>query len=701
MRIILTEGQYDRIFLNDFLSISGVVLNEEENKSSITILPGPNAGEIQQFLINKGFYKGIKDWDFSDITAEAFAKYYGSASLGWIKTVEELYDELNVMGYDVGEKTGKLFGPKMAQVISDLIKEKESKNTNGITLGNDSELLTKKERWTLLNYIKNIDNPSNAKKLNISPEVGEFCKPCYDEEDDEELLNIFFGPPTPVKSKSIYGTGPKFNSCIACHNPHVFTNDFSGVEGEKAKVIYKLALQSYDQDPKEVYGKVLNAPIELGKAIYNSLKCEGSEGIDYLTCVIDNLSIGASLIPYVGTVVSAFFDAINTVIYLGEAVVYGAQSQYNLLIGDTKGYNEKQKEALMKLGFAGLSALGIIPGVTEAKAIARIGEPVIKATEKITVEITQKGVQNMSKREINNLIKKETKNLTEDQVKQVGELLQTLGDPKKLKNLGYEDVVKFNKEVDEFLKKYKSIKVKGRNVKISRRSLAAYIGTKEGKTILAKSGNDLSKALKSQAFKESFKTFIVQLTLSGVMVGGMGYYEYTKKEELEKDAFDGKIYAIVKLAGYDWNNTKEVFGVSPKDSYNDNILLKKAWKAGWRPYDEKKDPQEGVMWLMKNPKFQTDTFKEKYRNADVTGAGEYKMNTDNLNSENLKKYKESINNAKKSSSIEINPDDADDNIGDSLQFYYNKEYIKQKSELEGDNDIEKLINFYNQQPKKE
>ena len=136
----------------------------------------------------------------------------------------------------------------------------------------------------------------------------------------------------------------------------------------------------------------------------------------------------------------------------------------------------------------------------------------------------------MSKKEINNLIKKETKNLTEDQVKQVGELLQMLGDPKKLKNLGFEDVVKFNKEVDEFLKKYKSIKVKGRNVNINRRSLAAYIGTQKGKTILAKSGNDLSKALKSQAFKESFKTFIIQLTLSGVMVGGMGYYEYTKND---------------------------------------------------------------------------------------------------------------------------------------------------------------------------
>ena len=685
MRIILSEGQYSRIFLNDFLNISGGCINEEENKNGITLLPSPNAGEIQQFLINKGFYKGTKDWDFGDKSAEAFGKYY--KKFGPIKTLKELYTELKVMGYPVGDNFG--FGKDMAQVISDLIKEKESKNTNGITLGNDSELLSKKERWTLLNYIKNIDNPSNAKKLNISPEVGEFCKPCYDEEDDEELLNYFLGPKKPVESKSIYGTGPKFNSCIACHNPHVFTGDFSGEDGKKAKEIYQLALQSYEQDPKEVYSKVLNAPVILGKAIYDSLKCEGSEGIDYLTCVIDNLSIGASLIPYVGTVISAFFDAINAIIYTGEAIVYGAQSQYNLLIGDTKGYNEKQKEALMKLGFAGLSALGIIPGVTEAKAIARIGEPVIKATEKITVEITQKGVQNMSKKEINNLIKKETKNLTEDQVKQVGELLQMLGDPKKLKNLGFEDVVKFNKEVDEFLKKYKSIKVKGRNVNINRRSLAAYIGTQEGKTILAKSGNDLSKALKSQAFKESFKTFIIQLTLSGVMVGGMGYYEYTKKEKLEKEAKDGKIYAIVQLAGYDWDLTKEIFGVNPKNSYNDNILLKKAWNKGWRPWDENENIEEGVMWLMKNPKYQTDIFKENHLKQNIDSTGGIEIDVEELNQEKLDFYKSNIESLKNKNKV------------DGIIQFQGKEELEQQFNDENDNLNEKdMIDFFHNEIKK-
>jgi hypothetical protein len=111
-RVIISEGQYDRIFLN-------------EQK-----LPGANAGEIQQFLIDNGvlppyrIVKGKKysnkDWDFGDGTAKAFAKYYGLTN---IKTVKQLHNKLNSDGYNVGNRVG--FGTDMAQVLSDLIKERE------------------------------------------------------------------------------------------------------------------------------------------------------------------------------------------------------------------------------------------------------------------------------------------------------------------------------------------------------------------------------------------------------------------------------------------------------------------------------------------------------------------------------------------------------------------------------------------------
>lgn len=53
---------------------------------------------------------------------------------------------------------------------------------------------------------------------------------------------------------------------------------------------------------------------------------------------------------------------------------------------------------------------------------------------------------------------------------------------------------------------------------------------------------------------------------------------------LADDAAKGNISSIVKLAGYDWDSTKEIFMSDSKE--NDNNLLKQAWESGWRPYDK-------------------------------------------------------------------------------------------------------------------
>ena len=104
-RVIISEGQYGRIFLN-------------EQK-----LPKANAGEIQQFLKGKGIYKNKVDYKFQDGTAKAFAQYYYSINTD-INTVHKLWKKLKSEKRDVGGTTG--FGPKMAKVISDMIKYKEN-----------------------------------------------------------------------------------------------------------------------------------------------------------------------------------------------------------------------------------------------------------------------------------------------------------------------------------------------------------------------------------------------------------------------------------------------------------------------------------------------------------------------------------------------------------------------------------------------
>ena len=141
MKIILTENQYNRIFLGDVLNIEGLYINEQ-NKNKTIILPEPNACQIQKFLEKNGFLEkdGYTYCKFGDSSAEAFAEYY--KKFGPMKTLRELYDELKVMRYPVGEEFG--FGPKMAKVISDLIKEKEGKGKKVLQTSEKCENVCKK-----------------------------------------------------------------------------------------------------------------------------------------------------------------------------------------------------------------------------------------------------------------------------------------------------------------------------------------------------------------------------------------------------------------------------------------------------------------------------------------------------------------------------------------------------------------------------
>ena len=77
-----------------------------------------------------------------------------------------------------------------------------------------------------------------------------------------------------------------------------------------------------------------------------------------------------------------------------------------------------------------------------------------------------------------------------------------------------------------------------------------------------------------------------------------------KKRNLKKDAKAGNISSIVKNDNYPWEETKEKF--KSDGSIEDNELLKKAWKAGWRPDGDKYVPEE----------FRTDKYKEWLESQD-------------------------------------------------------------------------------------
>jgi hypothetical protein len=91
-----------------------------------------NAGDIQQFLIDNGFYKQKKDWSFGDTTAEAFGKYffggvakYNGQPIQGKGSFKLLFNKLKNAGLPIGDKIGP--GPKFITTIANLINKKQIK----------------------------------------------------------------------------------------------------------------------------------------------------------------------------------------------------------------------------------------------------------------------------------------------------------------------------------------------------------------------------------------------------------------------------------------------------------------------------------------------------------------------------------------------------------------------------------------------
>ncbi len=89
-----------------------------------------NAGDIQQFLIDNGFYKQKKDWSFGDTTAEAFGKYffggvakYNGRPIQGKGAFKLLFNKLKNAGMPIGDTIGA--GPKFITTISNLINKKQ------------------------------------------------------------------------------------------------------------------------------------------------------------------------------------------------------------------------------------------------------------------------------------------------------------------------------------------------------------------------------------------------------------------------------------------------------------------------------------------------------------------------------------------------------------------------------------------------
>ncbi len=287
----------------------------------------------------------------------------------------------------------------------------------------------------------------------------------------------------------------------------IHKNDREAMEGLKSlgKVIYD-GFDCSTIKPKEDEDK------DEDKSWWDYFTQTGESWLEYGHCIVDNISMAVSVVPVIGTAASAIADLLNSVVYLGEARYHSLTGSYLSLTGDYEGAKKQFKKGGIAVGFAGLAALGIIPGVSEVKALGKISKNVIEKSDNILKELKKQGIKKGSKEaedimKVVQVTEKYSKGMSTIEKKQLGELLDLLGNPEVkegIKNMG-----KFNDFTQNFMK-WTGLK---------NYQLRSLIGSKDFNKILKNNGNDIYKALKSNETKKLISNIIAQGVSAVAMVG--------------------------------------------------------------------------------------------------------------------------------------------------------------------------------------
>lgn len=301
-------------------------------------------------------------------------------------------------------------------------------------------------------------------------------------------------------------------------------------------------------------------------------------------CVLDLLSIVSLTIPGVGLAVSAGLDFLN-------AGAYGLEG--------LTAKNTADRDAAFLA--AGLTMLGgfLGGGIGQTRRIIKYGSKKPKifnyASDVMsTVQKEFKGVKNLKsvkdKTKLAEIYKeaKQIHKMSDDDILIAHDLL------KYYKKLDPAIVKEYTKAMGE-LKKLSSVD-KGNLIKLVR--------NESFQKLVKNSGNDILTSLKKYMSKVAKKEAVMEgalfIALTEVMEQPSVQKWIGEKYKMLKYSGRKDIRGLVEKDGYDWGNVKEIF--LSDSTEQDNVKLKQAWLKGWRP-------EIGRDWLIKNPKYQTKTFK--------------------------------------------------------------------------------------------
>ena len=521
---------------------------------------------------------------------------------------------------------------------------------NIINNKNDVKQLTDKERETIANYLKNMDQGNNIDKINnitknketnLDGKSAEFCKPCTKPMSNSQVVDWYFNTSIPTKSQyekslndarlNAAGYSEKVlddmikNTISIEEMVWVRTKDSDKpLDGawrwinslsteEKIRVVndFKRSRKKTTFQSTELIPDANNHCMVCHKFVgpFAMTKEQDPEGYELFVramnttnwlddphLILDILSIVVLVIPVAGVFISAGIDLANAGLY----------------------YKEGDKEMA-----AFMVAVAVIPGgmgvwkLLYKKGITKQVNKSYKwalAEQKAGREVTKEALDEKLKKELGEKYFKNNKKLLDGYFNTI----KAADSPVVKKS--FESVAKVAEKTPGYWKSF----------------------MKNGKTtqkFLKANGDDIYKAylayLKSVARREmligmgiytiilSFGDELVTFALEEIPGVEEALIKY-KKWTLKQDADKGNISSIIRHAGYDWEVTKKIFMVTPykenKDqNVADNTLLKKAWRSGWRPYD-KNDPDSPL--IIPDEKFWTPKMKEFHEEEEKKIADE-------------------------------------------------------------------------------
>lgn len=636
-RIVISESQYSRLFLNE-QQLTGY--ERAQNQWKIFGSENPETGRniIEKDVVIH--YKGLSDQYFVELgkmnkntgVGDGFEYDYGKGTPG-----------LDFMDDRGAGRQGALISQDKDKLEKDIYDGKKKENVE--KMGKEYPELTEgmDTYYQIVTHNKNVNEqskliPQYCKKPNLTQPYYEFI--CDDDEFDctNEIINQakksakgkenVYGKwftPSPWNKHNIpkYGyylvftDNPGKDPWIHCDNETSkgvwVYNTYAGFHcGCMVSQNKKYLSRSGESDENYMLGfdqkvKVWEKSKEPG--FLDSVAQWAGGCTEDFHCVLDVLSIAALALPGVGLAVSAGIDLLNGMSYGVEA--------YNAT-------NKEDRHAAILAG--GLTMFGglVGGGIKQTNKIIKYGSIDPKIYEYAsdvmsTVQKEYKGVKSLKsidpEKGLNALGKKTDPKLGEiygQAAKKYG-----LNDNEVL--LAH-DLLKNFSNIDPAIAKQYANTLSDLGSKIDKGNLVLLGKNKGLKTAIDASGGDIVEGLSKYMGKVARKEAVMEASLFVILTEAMEQPSVQKwmSEKYSMLKYSGRedIRGLVEKEGYDWENTKEIFmsistknpdgskndSYSDKQSEEDNSLLKKAWEKEWRP-------ELGADWLIKNPKYQTKTFK--------------------------------------------------------------------------------------------